>query len=108
MAAVFRTGDGAAHVIEDTARIGLHTIPPLDERLYAIRDAQTAFFKAHTGISDDGELKAHIIRVQREAYKVAARFLLVSAIRVFADYWWWCCAQLSPYPCVRCGEPETI
>jgi hypothetical protein len=44
--------------------------PALDERLYDLNDEERSFFKLQTGIQDDDELKAHIIQVQTEAYKV--------------------------------------
>ena len=44
--------------------------PPLDENLYALPEEGRTFFKQQTGIPDDDELKAHILRVQAEAYKV--------------------------------------
>lgn len=43
---------------------------PLDERFYDLTDEDRAFFKQQTGIQDDDELKAHILQVQAEAYKV--------------------------------------
>ena len=46
---------------------------PLDESLYALTEGERTFFKQQTEISDDGELKAHILRVQAEAYKVCTR-----------------------------------
>ena len=45
----------------------------LDERLYDLSDEERSFFKQQTGIQDDDELKAHIIQVQAEAYKVCNR-----------------------------------
>jgi hypothetical protein len=45
---------------------------PLDPDLYHLprdRDA-LEFFKSQTGISDDEELKKHILQVQEEAYNV--------------------------------------
>jgi hypothetical protein len=45
-------------------------IPALDERLYDLTDEERSFFKHQTGIQDDDELKAHILQVQAEAYKV--------------------------------------
>ena len=45
-------------------------IPALDERLYDLTDEERSFFKQQTGIQDDDELKAHILQVQAEAYKV--------------------------------------
>ncbi|KAI0322175.1 hypothetical protein OF83DRAFT_1167835 [Amylostereum chailletii] len=52
-------------------------IPPLDEKYYGLDETETAFFKQQTGISDDDELKKHIVRIQAEAYEV------------------------YPYPCIR-------
>jgi hypothetical protein len=43
---------------------------PLDQNLYRLDDDQAAFFKAQTGISNDEELKAHILAVQAKAYEV--------------------------------------
>jgi hypothetical protein len=43
---------------------------PLDKNLYSLGGDQAAFFKQHTGIQDDGELRRHILEVQREAYDV--------------------------------------
>ena len=42
----------------------------LDERYYNLTDEESAFFKQQTGIQDDHDLKAHILQVQAEAYKV--------------------------------------
>ena len=52
----------------------------LDEQFYNLTDEETNFFKQQTGIQDGGELKAHILQVQAEAYKVcrlgmAAKYL---------------------------------
>lgn len=43
---------------------------PLDERFYSLSGKELAFFKAHTGIDDDEELKRHIMAVQAKAYEV--------------------------------------
>ncbi|KAI0003796.1 hypothetical protein BJV74DRAFT_985535 [Russula compacta] len=43
---------------------------PLDERLYDPTYEELKFFKQQTGIQDDDELKAHILELQAEAYKV--------------------------------------
>jgi hypothetical protein len=48
-------------------------IPALDERLYDLTDEERFFLKQQTGIQDDDELKAHILQVQAEAYKVCNR-----------------------------------
>jgi hypothetical protein len=42
----------------------------LDESLYNLTEEERTFFKQQTGIPDDDELKAHIFRVQAEAYGV--------------------------------------
>jgi len=47
----------------------------LDESLYDFTEEERTFFKQQTGISDDDELKAHIFRVQAEAYEVCIRGL---------------------------------
>ncbi|KAG1905292.1 uncharacterized protein F5891DRAFT_1253162 [Suillus fuscotomentosus] len=44
---------------------------PLDDSLYCLDPEEIAFFRRHTGIQDEVDLKTHIIDVQREAYKVA-------------------------------------
>jgi hypothetical protein len=47
----------------------------LDESLYHLTEEERAFFKQQTGILDDDELKAHICRLQAEAYEVCIREL---------------------------------
>jgi len=47
----------------------------LDESLYDFTEEERTFFKQQTGIEDDNELKAHILRVQAEAYEVCIREL---------------------------------
>jgi hypothetical protein len=42
----------------------------LDERFFLLTDEERTFFKQQTGIQDDEGLKAHILEVQAEAYKV--------------------------------------
>lgn len=42
----------------------------LDDSLYDFTEEELTFFKQQTGIPDDDELKAHIFRVQAEAYEV--------------------------------------
>ncbi|KAI0257018.1 hypothetical protein BJV78DRAFT_1116611 [Lactifluus subvellereus] len=41
-----------------------------NERLYSLSEEERAFLKEQTGIQDDDELKAHVLRLQAEAYKV--------------------------------------
>jgi hypothetical protein len=66
----------------------------LDERLYDLTDEERSFFKQQTGIQDDDELKAHIVQVQAEAYKVnLCKFTMeIHAILM---------RQVHPYPCIR-------
>lgn len=45
---------------------------PLDDRFYSLDGDQLAFFRLHTGIEDEGELKKHILEVQAKAYNVCA------------------------------------
>jgi hypothetical protein len=70
----------------------------LDERLYDLSDEESSFFKQQTGIQDDDELKAHIIQVQAEAYKVCNREARQSqdgnSCLVISK-------QVYPYPCIR-------
>jgi hypothetical protein len=47
----------------------------LDESLYNLTEEEHTFFKQQTGIPNDDELKAHIFRVQAEAYEVRIREL---------------------------------
>ncbi len=42
---------------------------------YNPTEEQVVFFKKLTGISDDEELKKHILSVQEEAWKVRSNFL---------------------------------
>jgi hypothetical protein len=42
----------------------------LDNSLYGLTEDERAFFKQQTGITDDDELKAHILRVQAQAFEV--------------------------------------
>ncbi|KAF9223014.1 hypothetical protein BS17DRAFT_782144 [Gyrodon lividus] len=46
-------------------------VPTLQEQYYKITPEQAEFFKQQTGITDNEELKRHILAVQTEAYKVA-------------------------------------
>ncbi|KAH7884443.1 hypothetical protein F5I97DRAFT_1937881 [Phlebopus sp. FC_14] len=47
------------------------SIPPLDPSLYTLSPEEATFFKGVTGIHDDEALKAHILKAQERAYKVA-------------------------------------
>jgi hypothetical protein len=44
---------------------------PLDASLYSIDPRLARLLKASTGIHDDAQLKAHILRIQKEAYDVS-------------------------------------
>ncbi|CCM06727.1 uncharacterized protein FIBRA_09021 [Fibroporia radiculosa] len=41
----------------------------LDEQYYNLQEDELAFFKAQTGIQNEGELKRHIMKAQEDAYK---------------------------------------
>ena len=47
-----------------------YVIKPLDPSLYFLDPKLEKLFKTSTGIQDDEELKAHIMKVQKEAYRV--------------------------------------
>ena len=42
---------------------------PLDVNDYALDGEEARFFKAQTGITDNEDLKRHILQIQEEAYK---------------------------------------
>ena len=44
----------------------------LDPSLYNPEPHEIEFFKAQTGIEDDGALKEHVIAVQKEAWEVTS------------------------------------
>ena len=70
----------------------------LDERLYDLSDEQRSFFKDQSGIQDEEELKAHIFRVQAEAYKVCTLQSKTSeklTTEIHAIF------QVHSYPCIR-------
>lgn len=45
--------------------------PPLNDNFYFLNPDELAFFQSQTNISDEDELKAHILAVQARAYEVA-------------------------------------
>lgn len=49
---------------------------PLDPSLYYLDPRLAKLFKLSTGIYDDAQLKAHILKIQEEAYSV--RVLVLS------------------------------
>lgn len=51
---------------------------PLDEKYYNLDEDEKNFFKVETGISDDDELKKHIITVQTKAFSVGNLFYWVA------------------------------
>ncbi|KAF8520668.1 hypothetical protein JB92DRAFT_2894244 [Gautieria morchelliformis] len=57
---------------------------PLDASLYSIDPRLAKLLKASTGIQDDAQLKAHILRIQKEAY------------------------ESFPYPCIRLFTFTTV
>jgi hypothetical protein len=80
--------DCSADIYNNTSHVGLlyimseNTSTPqtqlspnltLDESFYGLTEEERTFFKQQTGIPDDDELKAHILRVQAEAYEVCIR-----------------------------------
>jgi len=59
---------------------------PLDEGFYDLNADEVAFYKAQTGISDEDELKRHIMDVQAEAYQVfpygCIRFFSFTSLKI--------------------------
>jgi hypothetical protein len=64
--------------------VKVDNVPSLQEQYYRITPEQAEFFKQQTGITDDGELKQHILAVQAEAYKVRSE-----------QTNWWGCNKLT-------------
>lgn len=47
---------------------------PLDDSLYSLEGENLAFFKEQTGITNEEELKKHILGAQKKAYDVCTIF----------------------------------
>ena len=59
--------------MSDDTETSQQLVPPvlkLDEQLYDLNEEERRFLKGQTGIQEDDELKAHILQLQAEAYKV--------------------------------------
>lgn len=61
-----------SHVEESTLR------PKLDTSFYSLEDEELEFFRTLTGITDEEELKVHIVDVQAKAYQVSVWCILVN------------------------------
>jgi|ERR1700722_9994223 len=57
------------HVTSD-----MSTKRPLDESLYHLDHDELTFFRTHTGIDNDEDLKSHILSIQAKAYDVHESF----------------------------------
>jgi hypothetical protein len=69
---------------------------PLDPSLYRHDLEELQFFKKETGIQDDEKLKRHIIDVQRKAYEVRFRALIICTVEPdFISI-----PQVFPYMCI--------
>jgi len=55
-----------------------YVVKPLDPSLYFLDPKLEKLFKTSTGIQDDEELKAHILKVQDEAYRVRYKIVFSS------------------------------
>ncbi|KAG2128704.1 hypothetical protein DEU56DRAFT_504805 [Suillus clintonianus] len=53
---------------------------PLDPRLYGLDDAALEFFKQQTGITEENELKHHILAVQAKAFAVAPYYCIYTFV----------------------------
>ena len=58
-------------VVDISVRAMNPVAKPLDDSLFKINDQAYQFMKDQTGISDEEELKQHILAVQAEAYRVS-------------------------------------
>jgi hypothetical protein len=59
--------------MSDDTESSQQLVPPvfrLDEESYDLSEEERGFLKGQTGIQDDDELKAHVLQLQTEAYKV--------------------------------------
>ena len=68
---------------------------PLDLSLYSLEPNVADFFKAATAIHDDHELKAHILRVQADAYRVRQNSPSLGGLTDTIS------RKVFPYPCIR-------
>ena len=57
-----------------SASISLRPVS-LDPSVFQLSDTESEFLKQQTGISDDQELRKHILQVQAEAWKVSFSWL---------------------------------
>jgi hypothetical protein len=58
---------------------------PLDPSLYSLDPRLARLYKRSTGIYDDAQLKAHILRIQSEAYAVSAP-LFANVVEILISY----------------------
>ena len=59
-----------------TLRTDFQSLPLQDIMFYNLDDAENAFFKSQTGITDDEQLKKHIVEAQEEAFKVLTDYFI--------------------------------
>jgi hypothetical protein len=59
---------------------------PLDDIFYSLTPQEALFFKSHTGIEDDDDLKRHILAVQKKAYDVRSLYYAYKDIDVYSLY----------------------
>ncbi|GBE89376.1 Methyltransferase ausD [Sparassis crispa] len=67
---------------------------PLDDSFYDLDRQELAFFQSQTGIQDEAALKAHISKIQADAYDV---WPLPRSNNLCSLLPW----QVHPYPCIR-------
>ena len=70
---------------------------PIDgvERFYHLDGDALEFFKTASGIKDEERLKAHVIEIQREAYKARSPEFVCKTILSDRE------VQKHAYPCIR-------
>lgn len=91
------------------AREYLATLP-IDDSKYALSEAESAFWKAQTGISDDELLKQHIISVADKAYKVLLIQQILALSNTFNRYLRISASDglLSSSPCTSSNCEQTL
>ena len=69
-----------------TLRADFQSLPLQDIMFYNLDDAESAFFKSQTGITDDEQLKKHIVEAQEEAFKVLTNFS-INHPSLLTEFW---------------------
>ena len=74
----------------------------LDEKLYNPSSQAIEFFKEETGISNDAELKKHVVAIQKKAFSVRHRDFSDLQFENLRS------TKVCKYPCIRVFEFMTL